>query len=421
MKGFSCYFLALLLLTGMPHAFSQAQNKKALRKANAALPAGLQDRAYWSTLLYKIAAPVLTNLANGTLKAAMPLELGPGYGMDPKKVTYGEAVGRTVSGIAPWLALPDDSSAEGGMRKELRMALLKGLVHAFDPTDADYLNFRTENQPIVDAAFLAHGFLRAPEQLWEPLDIVTKKRIIEEFQSLRNRKPYYSNWLLFAGITEAFLMKIGAGYDPMRMDIAFKKIKEWYVGDGWYMDGEHFAMDYYNAFVIHPMMVDMLKVMVEFKLAKPQDHVEAVKRMVRYAEVQERFIAPDGTYPPFGRSITYRNAAFQPLAQVCLMNQLPESIQPAQVRSAFTAMMHKLFDISGTFDNKGWLQLGLAGHQPSSADTYTSTGSLYMCTMGFLPLGLPSDHPFWSAPPADWTSKKAWSGQPLKKDYKVDY
>jgi hypothetical protein len=55
------------------------------------------------------------------------------------------------------------------------------------------------------------------------------------------------------------------------------------------------------------------------------------------------------------------------------------------------------------------------------ADIYTSTGSLYMATLGFLDLGLPATHAFWTDPPADWTSRKAWSGQPLKKDYKVEY
>ena len=73
---------------------------------------------------------------------------------------------------------------------------MKGLAHAVDPASPDYLNFRTENQPLVDAAFLAHGFLRAPQALWEPLDTLTKKRFIEEFKSLRNRKAGFSNWLV---------------------------------------------------------------------------------------------------------------------------------------------------------------------------------------------------------------------------------
>lgn len=50
--------------------------------------------------------------------------------------------------------------------------------------------------------------------------------------------------------------------------------------------------------------------------------------------------------------------------------------------------------------------LGFNGHQPECADGYTSTGSLYMATLSFLPLGLPADDPFWTDAYADWTSKK---------------
>lgn len=382
---------------------------------------GLADRAYWAALLYRIAYPVAEALSNEQLKARMPIEKAPGYGLNAARVTHLEAIGRTVAGVAPWLQLPDDQTEEGIARRKLRLFLLEGLPHIVDPDSPDYLNFETEYQPIVDAAFLAHGFLRAPEALWEPLDSLTKRRFIHAFQSLRTRKAWYSNWLLFSGITEAFLMQAGAGYDPVRMDYAYRKFKEWYVGDGWYQDGEHFAMDYYNSYVIHPMLTDMLRIMVAHRLLPQSEYEQAVRRMVRYAVQQERMISPEGTFPITGRSITYRNAAFQALGQVVLQGKLPEDVAPAQVRGALTEVTHRLFDAPGTFDSAGWLQLGLAGHQPDIADTYTSTGSLYLCTTGFLPLGLPASHPFWTDPPVDWTSKKAWAGKPVKKDYKVDY
>ncbi|MCU7552836.1 DUF2264 domain-containing protein [Chitinophagaceae bacterium LB-8] len=399
---------------------AQKQNIKT-KPQEKVVVTGAQDREYWSNLLYKIASPVILNLANGTLKKNMPVEKAPGYGLDDTKVTYLEAVGRTMAGIAPWLSLPDDGTKEGKMRKQLREALLKGITHAVDPNHPDYLNFRTEQQPIVDAAYIAQAFLRAPKALWEPLDSVTKKRVAEEFKALRTRTGAYNNWLLFAGINEVFLLSIGEQPDPVRIEFAKRKILEWYQGDGWYSDGPSFSMDYYNSYVIHPMLVDFFKVLSDKKRIKAEDYETAVKRMVRYAEFTERFIAPDGSYPPFGRSITYRTAAFQALAQTALMEKLPEYIAPAQVRSGLTAVMHRIYDGCNNFDSNGWLVLGFCGHQPQIADYYTSTGSLYMATLGFLTLGLPADHKFWTDPASDWTSKKAWSSQPFKKDYHVDY
>ena len=88
---------------------------------------------------------------------------------------------------------------------------------------------------------------------------------------------------------------------------------------------------------------------------------------------------------------------------------------------AYPAVHRNMYEGNQNFDAQGWLVLGFNGHQPECADVYTSTGSLYMATMSFLPLGLPADDPFWTDAAADWTSKKAWQGQHLRKDYKVEY
>ena len=97
--------------------------QKANKTTKPAVPVaatGTQDRTYWCDLLYKMASPVILNLAAGTLRQNMPLEKGPGYGLNVTKVTYLEAVGRTMAGVAPWLALPDDGTPESAQRKTLR-------------------------------------------------------------------------------------------------------------------------------------------------------------------------------------------------------------------------------------------------------------------------------------------------------------
>lgn len=412
-------FICLLLLGS--HAGCFNMQALASSKGKEKVTTGIEDRKVWVECLWKIAYPVVHNLSEGTLKKNMPIEKAPGYALAAEQVTYLEAVGRTLAGIAPWLALPDDDTQEGKMRKSMREEVLKGLTNAVDPSSPDKLNFRTQNQPIVDAAYLAHAFLRAPEALWKPLDETTKKRYIEEFKSLRDRAGAYNNWVLFSGLNEAFLLYAGEKPDPFRMNLAKNKIKEWYVGDGWYSDGEKFSMDYYNAYVMHPMMVELLEVLVAKRRINPKEYNEALQRMIRHAEFSERIISPEGTYPVFGRSVTYRTAAFQSLADVTLREKLPNHITPAQVRCALTAVHRNMYEGDQNFDKNGWLVLGYNGHQPEMADYYTSTGSLYMATLSFLPLGLPADNAFWTAPYADWTSKGAWKGSKTRKDYKVEY
>jgi len=381
-----------------------------------------QDRAYWVGLLSRIATPVLFHLSKGQLKQFMPREVAPNYNKPVERVTYLEAFARTMAGVAPWLELGADNTPEGKERGRLIAYARAATAQAVNTASPDYMNFtgKYDGQPLVDGAFLAHAFLRAPKQLWEPLPQNVKQQVIAAFKSLREIKPGYNNWLLFAAIIEAALLQFGEAWDPMRVDYALKKHEEWYKGDGLYGDGPHFHFDYYNAFVIHPMLADILKVLAGQGKASQKDYERELKRMQRYGVILERMISPEGTFPVVGRSMTYRNAVFQPLVQLVLEERLPEELSPAQVRCALTSAMKNIFETPGTFDKEGWLQLGFCGHQPEIADVYTSTGSLYLCTTGFLALGLPSGHLFWTATAQDWTAKKVWKGSPVGKDHAID-
>jgi hypothetical protein len=387
------------------------------------------DRAFWAQIAYRIAAPVLSNMSKGELSKNMQLELSPTWDGRDKRVSYMECFGRLMDGIAPWLALPDDDTDEGKMRKQLREWALKSYAHAVNPDSPDYLLWRNEGQPLVDAAYIASSFLRAPKQLWEPLDTVTKQRYIAEFQQLRRIDPPNTNWLMFSATIETFLLSVGAQYDMYRIHSAIRKIEDWYVGDGWYSDGEHFAFDYYNSYVIQPMYVQVMKVLADKKLRMRdrsaefprQQYEKALKRMQRYGIILERFISPEGTFPVFGRSMTYRLGVFQPLSLLVWKENLPKELSEGQVRSALTAVMKRMFSVEGNFNEKGFLQLGFAGHQPNLADWYSNNGSMYLTSEVFLPLGLPANHSFWTSPAQDWTSKKAWQGADFPKDHAINY
>jgi hypothetical protein len=82
--------------------------------------------------------------------------------------------------------------------------------------------------------------------------------------------------------------------------------------------------------------------------------------------------------------------------------------------------MRKMMGAPAVFDEKGWLTVGFYGHQPSIAESYISTGSLYLCSAALLPLGLPATDPFWSGPPKPWTSRMVWSGEPVGADNALD-
>ena len=390
-----------------------------IRSVASPVASGRDDREYWVEVLTKVSGPVLKALSEKKLKAEMPVEAPHGNVAERRQFTYLEATGRLLTGIAPWLESGAQSGSEGALRSQYaewsRMAIQSGT----DPASPDFMNFDKGRQPVVDAAFLALAILRAPTELWGKLDAATQHNVIAALQSSRAIQPGYNNWLLFSATIEAALSFMGVWWDPMRVDYAIRTMDTWYKGDGVYGDGPLFHWDYYNSFVIHPMLLNILDTISKSSPAWDSYQPVMIARAQRYAAIQERLIGPEGTFPPIGRSLCYRFGAFHLLADMALRRRLPEGVFPEQVRSALTAVMRRMIEAPGTFDNRGWLTVGLYGHQPSIAEGYISTGSCYLCSAAWLPLGLPTTDPFWSQPAAPWTSKKVWSGEEVKADHAI--
>lgn len=68
------------------------------------------DREIWCDVMYRMAAPVLSNMSEGLLKQNMLVELSPTWDGRNQNVTYMECFGRLMAGLAPWLSLPDDDT-----------------------------------------------------------------------------------------------------------------------------------------------------------------------------------------------------------------------------------------------------------------------------------------------------------------------
>lgn len=377
------------------------------------------DRAYCLRLLERLSEPVLANLARGTLRRNMPVECAAGQEADRRKYTHLEAFGRLLAGIAPWLETELEAGPERELQQRYRALAREAMRTATDAKSPDFLNYSEGGQPVVDCGFLSQAVLRAPNQLWMQLDPTTKKNLAAAFAASRVITPGYNNWLLFSAMVETALASMGERWDAMRIDYALKKHQEWYVGDGLYGDGPHFHWDYYNSFVIQPMLLDTLRGIAPHSRQWNNLSADAMARARRYAAIQERLIAPDGSFPAIGRSITYRCGAFHLLAQMAMLSELPTPLTGGQVRSALTAAIQRIMEAPGTFDANGWLQIGFCGHQPHLGETYISTGSLYLCSVALLPLGRGPSDAYWTAPAADWTSRRIWSGADMPADHAI--
>lgn len=387
-------------------------------------------RKFWVDMLTKMAEPVLRNFSQRTLHENFKPEI---LADDREKYMGLEILGRTLAGMAPWLETPALDPQEEKKRIIYAEMARESIDAATDTESPNYCHFASgekswNEQWLVDSSYLALAIVRAPVELGKKLPDRVKTNLINAFLKTRNIRAVFNNWVLFSAMIEAGLYVLGADYDIMRVDYAIRQIEQWYTGDGLYADGPRFQLDYYNSYAIQPMYTHLVKLFsnnyVEMHHIYSKLHPVGEKiykltmtRFKRYARIQEMSISPDGSYPPFGRSIVYRCGAFQTLAQAALWEMLPKEVTPAMARCALTKVIKKTLCAKDTFSSDGWLQIGLCGHQPRLAQTYITTASLYMATLAFLPLGLSENNRFWSDKDEKITWEKIYSGKNVRSDH----
>ena len=327
----------------------------------------------WNSYLLRIITPPLDNLTLDTVP-----EL--------------ECFSRMFAGMSPWMAL--DNAIDVKLK----------ILSKFDVVV--YKDVFGEQQSIVECAYICYGFLLTKNILWKQLSEKTQLQFINILHKVRSLIQSYHrrcNWYLFHGMIEAFFKSVSGQYDYNFVMDMIETVESWYCGDGFYKDGEReFTMDYYNSYVIHPFYIEILKI------CKPEMVSQAFDRCIRYSEFLERIIGPDGTFPPLGRSIIYRFGAFHALAYCVYNEKISTQHTYSQLQRSLSKVLIRIItDL--VFDSNGMLEIGFTGKQPSIADDYSSWGSCYLTTLGFLPLGLSKNHIFWSDLRVDYYSQElAW-------------
>ena len=191
----------------------------------------MNDREYWLNMLQKLADPVVRNFCAGQLHSTLDKKI-----TNPERVPYMglEILGRTLSGLAPWLERVA-AGEEEKKRQEYALMARNAIAQAVNPGSADYCFGGTEEknwnvQYLVDAGFLSLAIVRAPRELGEKLPATVREQLIKALHKTRNYRPVFNNWLLFSAMVEAALYVLGEDYDLVRIDYALRQMEQWSNG-----------------------------------------------------------------------------------------------------------------------------------------------------------------------------------------------
>ncbi|MFF0002106.1 DUF2264 domain-containing protein [Streptomyces tibetensis] len=248
------------------------------------------------------------------------------------------------------------------------------------------------HQSLVEAASIALALRLTRDLLWDRLDEAVRQRTAAWLADALTAEPWPCNWELFPVTVGGFLAEIGHEPDASRaaIDRGLERIEQWYVGDGWYTDGDGRKYDYYNGWAMH------LYPVLHAWLERDERLLELYgDRLCRHLSDYARLFGGDGAPMHQGRSLTYRFATTAPLWLGALTGRTP--LPPGETRRLASGALKYFLD-RGAVDDRGLLSLGWHGYDESVLQGYSGPASPYWASKGFLGLLLPPDHEVWTAP-----------------------
>ncbi|MFF4488660.1 DUF2264 domain-containing protein [Streptomyces sp. NPDC001544] len=246
-------------------------------------------------------------------------------------------------------------------------------------------------QPLVEAASIALALRLTRPLLWDRLDDPVRRRTAAWLADALTAEPWPCNWELFPVTVGGFLADIGHEADAARkaIDRGLERIEQWYVGDGWYTDGDGRKFDYYNGWAMH-----LYPVLHAFLAGDPALLDLYGGRLETHLADYARLFGADGAPMHQGRSLTYRFATTAPLWLGALTGRTP--LTPGETRRLASGAL-KYFLERGAVDERGLLTLGWHGPDEAVLQGYSGPASPYWAGKAFLGLLLPPEHPVWTA------------------------
>lgn len=305
-----------------------------------------------------------------------------------------EAFSRPLWGLAPFWA-------GGGSNPQFEEIYRKGLAAGSNPESEEYWGgFHDFDQRFVEMAAIAYSLILVPKKVWEPLSEKEKDQLTEWLYGINKYELPICNWVLFAVLVNVALKKLGRQYDADKLERYLQGMDKFYLGDGWYQDGDSGQKDYYVSFAIHFYSLFYAKVMEQEDSERCNLYKE---RAMLFAQQFIYWFDDGGTALPFGRSLTYRFAQVS-FFSVCLM----AGIEPFPVGVMKGLIVRHLCDWMGKpiFDRNDILTIGYGYPNLVMAERYNAPGSPYWAMKTFAFLMLPDEHPFWTVEPEEMPELK---------------
>lgn len=336
---------------------------------------------------------ILSPLKNHYSKGCARLHLGETFAHYDIGATYMEAFSRPLWALVPMWA--GKSAAE-----DWAEIYRRGLINGTDPESDEYWGECTSfDQRFVEMAAISYGILFAPEVIWNPLSDKEKSNLASYLNKINKHPLPVCNWILFAVLVNIALKKVGYPYDEKMLKEYLDGLETFYIGDGWYMDGDSGQKDYYISYAIHFYSLIYSTVCIKEDEKRCQIYRE---RAMEFAKQFIYWFDAEGDAIPFGRSTTYRfsQVSFFSACILAGLEPFPLPVMKGLIERHLRSWLSR--DI---FDRDGILTIGYGYPNLMIGERYNAPGSPYWGMKVFAFLILPENHPYWSTPSEPYPEK----------------
>lgn len=334
-------------------------------------------------------------LADRQLDAVLPYAT-PGFAQYrlPGRTSWSGVVLDGLEGYARTFLLASFriAGAGGDVSPYLIERYAEGLMAGTDPESTEAWPALTDcSQQMVEAASIAIGLHETRPWIWDRLGVRAQERVVDWLSGFVGARTWENNWRLFQVVSEQFLASVGAPYSRSDIDGGLDRIEDWYVGDGWYTDGDGRNFDYYIGWAMH------LYPLMWARIAGPEGDGGRAKvyreRLARFLTTYPQFFGADGAPVHQGRSLAYRLATAAPVWMGALADCTP--LAPGLTRRLASGVARHFVE-RGAPDRRGLLPLGWYDTFLPATQPYSGPASPYWASKGFLGLLLPAEHPAWT-------------------------
>lgn len=214
------------------------------------------------------------------------------------------------------------------------------------------------------------------------------------------------NWYFFLTLVNAALKKNHLLYSKARLRTALKTINGFYVGNGWYTDGNNHQMDYYVSFAFH------FYGMLYARMFDDDNAQNFRRRALVFADQFQYWFDERGRSLPFGRSLTYRFAHVSFWSQMIVSGLYQEShLSLGQIKGILMRNFQFWQRQPIITPHGHQLSVGYGYAQQLMSEDYNAQGSPMWAFKSFVLFELPDTNAFWKAD-VEALDKQAQISQP---------